>query len=123
MARQSKTVTFSLYFHEEEDGPDPLAHAHALFARGECEGCEDPFSKFMTDAYWEHLEKRMQARDEWDAMTPEERADGLGITEKLQQWAASGAPGVIRHENDEEVVFDDDGQFHIVPDGPDDRSD
>ena len=123
MAKQIKSVAFNLEFYDEEDGPDPLVHVHALIARGECAECKDPFGKFMTQAFWEHLDRRTRARDEWDALTPEERADGLGITEKLQQWAASGAPGVIRCRNDEKVVFDDDGQSHVAPKELGDRDD
>ena len=120
MAKRYKPVTFNLEFHDEEDGPDPLVHVHALIARGECAECADPFGKFMTQAFWDHLERRTTARDEWDALTPEQRADGLGITEKLRQWAASGAPGVIHHRHDEKVVLDDDGRHVVAPKDPDD---
>ena len=39
MVKRYKPVTFNLEFHDEEDGPDPLVHVHALIARGECAEC------------------------------------------------------------------------------------
>jgi len=52
--------------------------------------------RFMSKAITAAAEKQAEAFLDWDALTPEERADGLGIDAKLRHWANSGAPGVVR---------------------------
>ncbi|ARJ65981.1 hypothetical protein WV31_10110 [Magnetospirillum sp. ME-1] len=87
-------VTFNLRFDPEEDGEDPLARMHAILAQGGWG--DDPVGLFLTQAYWQRLEDAEKVRADWEALTPEQRRDGLGIGEKLRRWAESGAPGVIR---------------------------
>jgi len=114
MAYRTVQVTFALEFDDEEDGPDPLAPLHALFARGAYSECRDPLGKFMSQAYWSYLEQRTQKQDDWDARTPEQRADSLGITEKLRQWAAMGGPDVIHEPLPCAMIWPDDEEGKVV---------